>query len=181
VGAAEAREVFPKLEATGMRGRVLQYDAGFTVINDCYNSNPVALAAMTGLLTNTPAKGRHILAAGEMLELGPTSADLHREAGRGAAASGKLAWIIGVQGDAESLVRGAVEAGHPAEQAKFFETSAEAAAFLAALVAPGDVLLVKGSRGVKMERIVETLDARFTRAQAEPAAPALSGTPKERA
>ena len=46
VGAAEAKEVFPKLEATGMRGRVLQYDAGFTVINDCYNSNPVALAAM---------------------------------------------------------------------------------------------------------------------------------------
>ena len=60
VGAAEAREVFPKLEATGMRGRVLHYDAGFTVINDCYNSNPVALAAMVELLANTPATGRHI-------------------------------------------------------------------------------------------------------------------------
>ena len=181
VGTAEAREVFPKLEATGMRGRVLQYDAGFTVINDCYNSNPVALAAMTGLLTSTPAKGRHILAAGEMLELGPTSAELHREAGRSAAASGKLGWIIGVQGDAESFVRGAVEAGHPPAQAKFFATSAEAGEFLSKLVAQGDVLLVKGSRGVKMERIVEALDARFSRAQAESAAPALSGTPKERA
>jgi UDP-N-acetylmuramoyl-tripeptide--D-alanyl-D-alanine ligase len=181
LGAAEALEIFPKLEATGMRGRVLQYDAGFTVINDCYNSNPVALAAMVGLLTSTPAKGRHILAAGEMLELGPSSAALHREAGRAAALSGKLGWIVGVQGEAESFVRGAVDAGHPAAQAKFFATSAEAGEFLASLIAPGDVLLVKGSRGVKMERIVEALDARSARTHNETTAPALSGTPKERA
>jgi UDP-N-acetylmuramoyl-tripeptide--D-alanyl-D-alanine ligase len=181
VGAAEAREIFPKLEATGMRGRVLQFDAGFTVINDCYNSNPVALAAMVGLLTSTPAAGRHILAAGEMLELGPASAELHREAGRAAAATGKLDWIIGVQGDAENMVRGAVEAGHPAARTKFCASSAEAGAFLEKLVERGDVLLVKGSRGVKMERIVEALDSRFARAQAEPSVSVGSGTPKERA
>jgi UDP-N-acetylmuramoyl-tripeptide--D-alanyl-D-alanine ligase len=181
VGAREAQAVFPTLEATGMRGRVLRYDADFTVINDCYNSNPVALNAMVGLLTSTPATGRHILAAGEMLELGPTSADLHREAGRAAASSGKLGWIVGVQGDAESFVRGALDAGQPAAKAKFFATSSEAGEFLVGIVAPGDVLLVKGSRGVKMERIVEALDAKFARTQAEPAAPALTGTPKERA
>jgi len=180
VGAAEAKEIFPKLEATGMRGRVLQFDAGFTVINDCYNSNPVALAAMVELLTSTPAAGRHILAAGEMLELGPASAELHREAGRAAAATGKLDWIIGVQGDAENFVRGAVEAGHPAARTKFCATSAEAGAFLENLIERGDVLLVKGSRGVKMERIVEALDSRFARANAEPAASVASGTPKER-
>jgi UDP-N-acetylmuramoyl-tripeptide--D-alanyl-D-alanine ligase len=73
IGVAEAREVFPKLEATGMRGRILQYEAGFTVINDCYNSNPLALRAMIELLTSTAAEGRHILAAGEMLELGAGS------------------------------------------------------------------------------------------------------------
>jgi len=181
VGAAEAREIFPKLEATGMRGRVLRYDAGFTVINDCYNSNPVALAAMVELLASTPASGRHLLAAGEMLELGPTSAELHREAGRAAAATGKLDWIVGVQGDAESFVRGAVEGGHPAARAKFFASSADAGAFLENSIERGDVLLVKGSRGVKMERIVEALDSRFARAQAEPAAPVSSGAPKERA
>ena len=180
VGAAEAKEIFPKLEATGMRGRVLQFDAGFTVINDCYNSNPVALAAMVELLTSTPAAGRHILAAGEMLELGPASAELHREAGRAAAATGKLDWIIGVQGDAENFVRGAVEAGHPAARTKFCATSAEAGAFLENLIERGDVLLLKGSRGVKMERIVEALDSRFARANAEPAASVASGTPKER-
>ena len=165
-----------------MRGRVLHYDAGFTVINDCYNSNPVALAAMVELLTSTPAEGRHILAAGEMLELGPVSAELHREAGRAAAAAaGKLGWIIGVQGDAENFVRGAVEAGHPAAQAKFCASSAEAGAFLGNLIERGDVLLVKGSRGVKMERIVEALDSRFARAQTEPAASVARGTPQERA
>ena len=181
VGAREAQAVFPTLEATGMRGRVLQYEPGFTVINDCYNSNPVALAAMVSLLANTPAAGRHILAAGEMLELGPTSAELHREAGRAATATGKLAWIIGVQGEAENLVRGAVECGHPAVQAKFFATAAEAGEFLGSLLAPGDVLLVKGSRGVKMERIVEALDARFARAQSETVTSSASGAPKERA
>ena len=181
VGAAEAREIFPKLEATGMRGRVLHYGAGFTVINDCYNSNPVALAEMVELLTSTPAEGRHILAAGEMLELGPASAELHREAGRAAATTGKLDWIIGVQGDAENFVRGAVEAGHLATQAKFCASSAETGAFLENLIERGDVLLVKGSRGVKMERIVEALDSRFARAQAEPAASVTSGTQKERA
>jgi len=181
VGAAEARKVFPKLEATGMRGRVLHYDAGFTVINDCYNSNPVALGAMVGLLANTLALGRHVLAAGEMLELGPTSAELHKDAGRAAAASRKIDWIIGVQGDAENLVQGAVEAGHPAARAKFFASSAETGSFLENLLGRGDLLLVKGSRGVKMERIVEALDARFARTSAEPAASALSGAPKERA
>jgi UDP-N-acetylmuramoyl-tripeptide--D-alanyl-D-alanine ligase len=181
VGAAEAAEIFPKLEATGMRGRILQYDAGFTVINDCYNSNPVALAAMVGLLISTPVTGRHILAAGEMLELGRRSGELHREAGRAAAASGKLSWIIGVQGDAESFVRGAVEAGHAAERAKFCASSDEAAAFVANLMERGDLMLVKGSRGVKMERIVEALDSRFARANSQPAASVTGGTPKERA
>jgi UDP-N-acetylmuramoyl-tripeptide--D-alanyl-D-alanine ligase len=181
VGAAEAREVFPKLEATGMRGRVLQYDAEFTVINDCYNSNPVALAAMVDLLAHTPAAGRHILAAGEMLELGPLSSDLHREAGRLAAATKKIDWMIGVQGYAESFVDGAVEAGHRSVQARFFATSAEAGEFIADLIARGDVLLVKGSRGVKMERIVEAIDARLTRPSMDPASTAATVVPKEHA
>jgi UDP-N-acetylmuramoyl-tripeptide--D-alanyl-D-alanine ligase len=163
VGAAEAADVFPKLQATGMRGRVLRYDAGFSVINDCYNSNPVALGAMVDLLAHTAARGRRILAAGEMLELGPASAGLHREAGHAAVSAGNLDWIIGVQGDAEKFVQGAIAAGHPAAHAQFFLSSTDAAEFVANLVARGDLLLVKGSRGVKMERIVEALDKKFSR------------------
>jgi UDP-N-acetylmuramoyl-tripeptide--D-alanyl-D-alanine ligase len=178
VGTAEAKQVFPKLTATGMRGRVLQYEAGFTVINDCYNSNPVALAAMTELLANTPATGRRILAAGEMLELGPTSAELHREAGRTAAAR-KLDWIIGVQGNTEIFVKGAIAAGHPSARTKFFASAADAGAFVGDLMRQGDLLLIKGSRGVKMERIIEALDSRFARANGEPAVVAHD-TVKER-
>jgi UDP-N-acetylmuramoyl-tripeptide--D-alanyl-D-alanine ligase len=179
VGIADAREVFPRLEPAGMRGRVLRYEAGFSVINDCYNSNPVALAAMIEILAHTPASGRRILAAGEMLELGSTSGELHREAGRAAAATGKLNWIIGVQGDAESFVRGAMEAGHPATHAKFIRSSSEAAGFVAGLLQAGDLLLVKGSRGVKMERIVEALDARFARSGAAAETAMGRGTSKE--
>jgi len=78
-----------------------------------------------------------------------------------AGAGGTLDWIIGVQGDAAQLVRGAIEAGQPDSRAEFFANSADAAKAVADLVAPGDVLLVKGSRGVKMERIVEALAARY--------------------
>jgi UDP-N-acetylmuramoyl-tripeptide--D-alanyl-D-alanine ligase len=166
IGAKEAQGVFPELQPAGMRGRILRYDSGPCVINDSYNSNPVALSAMVDLLVRTPAKGRHILAAGAMLELGPASAELHRQAGRAAVLTGKLDWIIGVQGDAENLVRGAVDAGQAPQHAKFLGSSIEAASFIAQLVAPGDLMLVKGSRGVKMERIIEALDARFSRPSA---------------
>jgi UDP-N-acetylmuramoyl-tripeptide--D-alanyl-D-alanine ligase len=100
--------------------------------------------------------------------LGASSAELHRAAGRFAARTGRIDWIIGVAGHAEDLVAGAIDAGLPAAQTKFFATSDEAAEFVRGLIAPGDVVLVKGSRGVKMERIVEALIARH----AEP-----SGTP----
>ena len=137
-----------------------------------------ALASVTALLITLVLGPWVIQRLGEMLELGPTSAELHREAGR-AAASRKLDWLIGVQGDAESFVQGAVAAGQPSARTKFFASSTEAGAFVEDLMQPGDLLLVKGSRGVKMERIVETLDSRFARANAEPA-PVGHGTAKER-
>ncbi len=161
VGAAEALRVFPQLAPAAMRGEVLRFESGFAVINDCYNSNPVALGAMLDLLAATPGYRRRILVAGEMLELGKTSPELHRAAGQRAAAVACIDWIIGVQGDAARLVEGATEAGHPPERAKFFPDAAEAAEFLIGLVAPGDLLLVKGSRGVKMERVVEALKNRY--------------------
>ena len=172
-GAAEAAEVFPRLAAGEMRGRLLRFAEGFAVINDSYNSNPVALQAMIELLAQTPGYSRRILAAGEMLELGPQSAQLHRESGHQAAAAKKIDWVFGVQGQASKIVGGAVEAGLSASHARFFPNSADAAAFLAEMLQPGDLLLVKGSRGVKMERIVEALREQYAPAgdlQAGPAA-----------
>jgi UDP-N-acetylmuramoyl-tripeptide--D-alanyl-D-alanine ligase len=112
------------------------------------------------LLAATPNFRRRILAAGEMRELGAASPELHREAGQFAAKTGKIDWVIGVAGDGAQIVEGAVAAGLPRARTKFFATPQEAAEFLADFIAAGDLLLVKGSRGVKMEQIVDALIAR---------------------
>jgi UDP-N-acetylmuramoyl-tripeptide--D-alanyl-D-alanine ligase len=144
-----------------MRGELIRFTNGFALINDAYNSSPAALQAMCSLLAATPGFQRRILAAGEMRELGPLSGQLHREGGEYAARTGKIDFVIGVQGDALQLVEGAIAAGVPREWTKFFGTPETAAEFLAGFVKPGDLLLVKGSRSVKMERIVESLLGRF--------------------
>ncbi|HYL85957.1 MAG TPA: UDP-N-acetylmuramoyl-tripeptide--D-alanyl-D-alanine ligase [Candidatus Angelobacter sp.] len=160
IGAAEAQHVLRSLRAPAMRGELLRFSNGAALINDSYNSSPAALQAMTELLAATPNFQRRILAAGEMRELGTASADLHREAGKFAAKTEKIEWIVGVSGDAAQIVEGAVAAGFPRARTKFFATPQEAAEFLGDLVKTGDLLLVKGSRGVKMEQIVEALIAR---------------------
>jgi len=145
------------LRPPAMRGEILQFSNGAALINDSYNSSPAALQAMTSLLAATPGFRRRILAAGEMRELGATSAQLHREAGSFAAKTGAIDWVVGVEGDAAQLIEGAAAAGIPRDRLKFFSSSEDAADFLQTLLQPGDLLLVKGSRGVKMERVVEAL------------------------
>src|SRR5881409_1290749 len=164
IGAAEAQNVFRALRAPAMRGELLRFSNGAALINDSYNSSPAALQAMTELLAATPNFRRRILAAGEMRELGTASPELHRAAGQFAAKTAKIDWVIGVSGDAAQVVEGAVGAGLPRERAKFFARPQEAAGFLADFIASGDLLLVKGSRGVKMEQIVEALIARHAAA-----------------
>ena len=164
IGAADAQKVFPKLTPADKRGEVVRFAAGFTVINDTYNSSPTALSALAGLLAATPGYRRKILAAGEMRELGPSSPELHRECGVGVAQLKKIDWIVGVTGDAAEFVNSATQAGHPQNLAKFFANSEEAGKFFADFIQPGDLLLLKGSRGVKMEKILEAIDAAHPRA-----------------
>jgi UDP-N-acetylmuramoyl-tripeptide--D-alanyl-D-alanine ligase len=161
IGVAEVQDVLRDLRAPAMRGELLRFTNGAGLINDSYNSSPAALHAMIAVLAATPDYRRRILAAGEMRELGVTSPELHREAGAFAAKTGKIDWVIGVSGDGAQIVEGAVAAGLPTARTKFFGSSEEAAKFLLDFVAPGDLLLVKGSRGVKMERVVEGLVAKF--------------------
>ena len=157
IGIEEARMILPRLRPPAMRGELLQFSNGAALINDSYNSSPAALQAMTALLAATPGFRRRVLAAGEMRELGETSAQLHREAGIYAAKTGAIDWIIGVEGQALELIEGAASAGIPRDRLKFFSSSKDAAQFLQTQLRAGDLLLVKGSRGVKMERIVEAL------------------------
>ncbi len=161
IGAAEAQSVFRALRVPAMRGELLRFSNGAALINDSYNSSPAALHAMVAVLAATPNFQRRILAAGEMRELGAASPALHFEAGVFAAKTGKVDWIIGVEGDAEEILEGAASAGVPRAQTRFFSSSEGAAKFLEEFITAGDVLLVKGSRGVKMERIVEALLTRY--------------------
>src|SRR5882757_8661595 len=157
IGAAEAQSVLLTMRAPSMRGELLRFSNGAALINDSYNSSPAALHAMTALLAATPGFRRRILAAGEMRELGATSAALHSEAGAFAAKTGAVDWIIAVEGNAAQLLEGAASAGIPRDRLKFFASSNDAASYLQNFLQPGDLLLVKGSRGVKMERVVEAL------------------------
>src|SRR5579862_3600716 len=137
IGADEAKEVFPGLTPADKRGEVVRFEEGFTVINDTYNSSPTALSALATLLAQTPGYRRRILASGLR----------------------KVDWILGVQGHAANLVAAAIQAGHPREKTAFFENSAEAGKFLSELVMSGDLVLLKGSRGVRMEKILEVVSA----------------------
>src|SRR5215469_3464114 len=139
------------VQAGEKRGQTLEI-GGATIINDSYNSNPKALHAMIDTLAGMNAC-RRILVAGEMLELGPTGEKLHADAGRHAAEK-KIDLIIGVRGLAKALVEAASAAG---ANAKFVETSEEAGELLAKELHPGDAVLLKASRGVKLERALEKL------------------------
>jgi UDP-N-acetylmuramoyl-tripeptide--D-alanyl-D-alanine ligase len=164
IDASDAKRVFPTLVPADKRGAVVRFAEGFTVINDTYNSSPTALHALTELLAATPGYRRKILAAGEMRELGVSSPELHRECGAAVAALKKIDWIVGVAGDAGEFVEAAVKAGHERNCSKYFTDSAEAGKFFAEFIEPGDLLLLKGSRGVKMEKILEAIDAAHPRA-----------------
>jgi len=141
-----------ELEPEDKRGQiVLVGDA--TLINDCYNSNPEALKAMIDTLAAMPVSGggRRILVAGAMLELGPESAALHAACGLAAAEAG-MHLIAGVGGDARFLTDAARDAG---AEALYFETPEEAGQWLRTAVRTGDVVLLKGSRGIRLERAVD--------------------------
>ncbi len=140
------------------RGVVLKFKPGFTVIDDSYNSNPAALRSMVETLVNEPNAVRRIVVAGEMLELGPDEAKIHRDAGERVARSG-VDKLIGVRGLGRELVAGAMNAGLADSQ--FVEDSEAAADIVSATVRDGDVVLIKGSRGVRTEKIIDRLMQKF--------------------
>ncbi|HET7839994.1 MAG TPA: UDP-N-acetylmuramoyl-tripeptide--D-alanyl-D-alanine ligase, partial [Terriglobia bacterium] len=140
------------------RSEILALPGDVTVVNDSYNSNPLAMEQMLETLAAWPRAARRIVVAGEMLELGSTSPDLHRDIGRRCAERG-VDCLLAVQGDAKFIVQGAVEAGLSPERAFFFTKPEEAAERCLALLRPGDVVLVKGSRGEHLEKVIELLQS----------------------
>ncbi len=154
VAAARAVGVEPagvvELELSAMRGQVVPARGGVTVIDDCYNANPLSMrAALDDLARQQPA-GRRVAVLGDMLELGPLEAQHHREIGAYAARSGVD--VLVTVGPLAAEMAGAF--GHSARQTP---DAAAAADVVADLVGPGDLVLVKASRGVHLETVTEAL------------------------
>jgi UDP-N-acetylmuramoyl-tripeptide--D-alanyl-D-alanine ligase len=135
-----------EMRAGDKRGAVIAW-RGATLIDDCYNSNPRALDAMVDALMAMPAE-RHVVVAGEMLELGTAAAELHAECGRRMAERG-VEVVVGVRGVAEAFVEAAKSAG---VEAVFVADALAAGGWLKENVRAGDAVLLKASRGVRLER-----------------------------
>src|ERR1017187_4175156 len=157
IAAERLRPAVASFTVGNMRGQRTLHQ-GIVIWNDCYNSNPEAAQSMLDVLAETPA-ARRIAVLGEMLELGSSSDELHRQVGQYAgryagryASSRRVDLLIGVGGAARAMVEAAGQAGVEAE---FFEDPAEAGERARQVARPGDAVLFKGSRGVKVEKALE--------------------------
>jgi UDP-N-acetylmuramoyl-tripeptide--D-alanyl-D-alanine ligase len=153
IGLEACAAAVSEMRAGDKRGEVLEW-RGATLINDCYNSNPTALNAMVDALIAIPAE-RHIVVAGEMLELGPEAEALHAACGLRMAEHG-VDFVLGVRGVAEAMV-GAAKGG--GIEGLFVAGPEEAGEWLVANVRAGDVVLLKASRGVRLEKALTVIAA----------------------
>jgi UDP-N-acetylmuramoyl-tripeptide--D-alanyl-D-alanine ligase len=148
------------LKPMGRRGQVT-HSGTVTIVDDSYNSNPGALSRALAMLKSESRYARRIAVLGEMLELGEGGEALHRASGGEAARTG-LGTLIAVGGvNARALAEGAVSEGMPAAIVHYVESSSDAADLVAKLIRPGDLVLVKGSRGIRTEVVVDRLKAEF--------------------
>jgi UDP-N-acetylmuramoyl-tripeptide--D-alanyl-D-alanine ligase len=141
------------------RGRVRRLRGDVVLFDDCYNSSPEALDA--AILALSLAGGRRRVAVlGDMLELGPASAEIHEERGR--AYADRLDFLAAVGAMGRRIAEGALRAGLPRGALRLFEDAPAAAADIGDIVRPGDAVLVKASRAMKLEAVVDALVARFS-------------------
>lgn len=138
------------------RGVVVRGERGVTVIDDTYNSNPTSAAAAIETLRALPGNGRRVAVLAEMLEMGEAAERVHRAVGREAAASG-VDLLVCVGEHARAMREGAIEAGLPPRRVLAMDGVERLLDDVWAIVGRGDRVLVKGSRGMRMERVVERL------------------------
>ncbi len=156
-----AAEAISRVEPVSGRGRVLRLSHNVTVVDDTYNSNPAALSSVLRTLGASPAAGRKVLVMGDMLELGPDETSYHRDAGRQAASAG-VQVLVGVG----PLSRAAVETARKSGVAEVHHEpdAASAGREMPRRVMPGDLVVVKGSRGIHLEQVVDALVGAYAEA-----------------
>ena len=167
IALIDLQRALAKFQNLHQRSEILTLPGAVTVINDSYNSNPRAMERILETLAAWPVARRRIVVAGEMLELGSESPEWHRKIGRKCAQI-HADWLLAVQGDARFFIEGAAEAGFPTARARFFPNAAQAGEFCQSIIGPGDVILVKGSRGVRLEAVTELLVSRAEGGQGSP-------------
>jgi UDP-N-acetylmuramoyl-tripeptide--D-alanyl-D-alanine ligase len=157
----EIAETVPNLRAADRRGMVIRLRNGIVLIDDSYNSSPRALARALEAVAADARASRKVAVIGEMLELGAHAVNLHREAGRLAAAAG-LGLLFAVGGaPSRALAEAAVEAGMPASAVQYVEKSELAADQIVEAIRPGDLVLVKGSRGTRTDIVADRIATVF--------------------
>ncbi len=143
------------------RGELLRLPGGVTLIDDSYNSSPSALRRALDTMTSASGSARKIAFVGEMLELGDHATALHETCGVAAARAG-LDLLVTIGGaPAQAMADAAIGAGMPAAAVVHVASSADAIAVALARVRPGDLVLVKASRGIGADAVVDRLKAEF--------------------
>ena len=159
MSAQTIADALSTIEPPSQRGEVLHFKDGFTIINDSYNSNPAALLGMAETLIGGGKNAKRVIVvAGEMLELGADEKQIHAETGAKLAESA-IDLLIGVRGLAQEMTEGAEVGG--LNETRFYNSSEEAGEFLVSEIKAGDLVLVKGSRGVRTEKVIEKLLQNF--------------------
>ena len=152
LASQEIKQGLQGLEMTGMRFE-FQKAGSYTVINDAYNASPMSMAAALSTLPEV-VKGRYAVVLGDMLELGEVSKEAHFAAGRQAASSGAFA-LVAFGSLARDIAAGASAAGMKSVYTA--DSHHEVANILHEILSAGDTVLLKGSRGMKMEKIIDLL------------------------
>ena len=157
----EVLEEASRLTAMDRRGVVHRLARGVTLIDDSYNSSPAALTGALSVLAGESRASRKVAVLGEMLELGHAATALHEACGLAAQEAG-LHQLVTVGGaPARVLASAAVSAGMPASAVRWAATSAAAADLVAGMLQPGDLVLVKGSRGIGVDTVASRIQAEF--------------------
>ena len=154
VGLDSIKVSLESYQQTSMRMQRLIID-GVTIINDAYNSNPVSMRVAVDLLKNLKSDGQKVMVIGDMLELGEQSEELHEATGKYIGTSGVSEILVTVGNRAVRIAESALESGM--KNVVVCKTNPEAIEYLRKKLNKGDLLLIKGSRGMKMEQILEAL------------------------
>ncbi len=152
VSPVQIQEALGGFQNSGMRQKTYERD-GYTVIEDCYNAGPESMAAALSVLSGKAGKGKRIAVLGDMLELGACSQAEHYRVGRLAAQAADVILAYGKNG--ARVVDGAITGGVDPKKVRAFDTHEALVEALRRFASPGDTLLFKGSRGMRMERVLE--------------------------